>query len=112
MAKKRVSLIVMLVCIVLVLIGCSSEKISTPPPTKEPPSWKVIKSTNIYDMPDFDSATKGELKVGDILTLPEGVKTRECKTISEPGLTATLCYMRCERLQLEGWILDKWTEEK
>lgn len=72
--------------------------------------WTVTKSTNIYKSASFDSDTKGELAVGDIVTLPNGVTSPECKTISEPGLSATLCYLRAKRTGIEGWVLKKWIE--
>jgi len=46
------------------------------PPLQE---WTVTKSTYIYHSPSFDSDTKGELAVGDIVTLPIGVTSPECK---------------------------------
>ena len=72
--------------------------------------WTVTKSTYIYYSPSFDSDTKGELAEGDIVTLPAGVTSPECKTISEPGLSATLCYLRAKRSGIEGWVLKKWIE--
>jgi hypothetical protein len=80
---------------------------SVKPPLQE---WTVTKSTYIYHSPSFDSDTKGELAVGDIVTLPIGVTSPECKTISEPGLSATLCYLRAKRSGIEGWVLKKWIE--
>lgn len=74
--------------------------------------WEVTKSTYVYSSPSFDSDSKGMLNVGDILILPPGVSSPECKSISEPGLTATLCYMRSERLSIEGWVLQKWIAKR
>ena len=93
------------------LTACAPESTPEPTPTKAiGQEWTVIKSTNIYVSPSFDSDTKGVLAVGDIVTLPVGVTSPECKTISEPGLSATLCYYRAKRSGIEGWVLKKWVE--
>jgi len=97
--------------IMLMLTACAPK--STPEPTATKTTgqeWTVTKSTYIYDSPSFDSDSKGELAVGDIVTLPSGVTSPECKTISEPGLSATLCYLRAKRSGIEGWVLKKWIE--
>jgi len=97
--------------IILMLTACAPK--STPEPTKTKAAgqeWAVTKSTYIYDSPSFDSDTKGELAVGDIITLPAGVINPECETISEPGLSITLCYLRAKRSGIEGWVIMKWLE--
>ena len=78
----------------------------------EKQEWGVTKSTYIYVSPDFDSDTKGELRVGDILSLPYGVTSPTCETISEPGLSATLCYLQANDSGIQGWILEKWIEKR
>lgn len=88
----------------------NKNKIQPQPTRTTGQEWTVIKSTNINYSPSFDSEKKGELAVGDIVTLPEGVISPECKTISEPGLSATLWYLRVKSSSLEGWVLKKWIE--
>jgi hypothetical protein len=103
---------IMLALIVILMLTACAPK-STPEPTATKATgqeWTVTKSTYIYDSPSFDSDTKGELAVGDIVTLPAGVTSPECKTISETGLSATLCYFRAKRSGIEGWVLKKWVE--
>ncbi len=87
--------------IILMLTACAPK--STPEPTKTKAAgqeWAVTKSTYIYDSPSFDSGTKGELAVGDIITLPAGVINPECETISEPGLSNV-------PMLISLWILQK-----
>jgi len=103
--------IILVLLVTLMLTACAPQ--STPEPTATKATeqeWTVTKSTYIYDSPSFDSDIKGELAVGDIVTLPAGVTSPECKTISETGLSATLCYFRAKRSGIEGWVLKKWVE--
>jgi hypothetical protein len=72
---------------IFVQLNTKTNKVEPQPTRTTGQDWTVIKSTNIYYSPSFDSDTKGELAVGDIITLPEGVISLECKTISESGLS-------------------------
>ncbi|HOZ37572.1 MAG TPA: hypothetical protein PLH64_02370 [Anaerolineaceae bacterium] len=103
--------ILLALSIMLMLNACAPQSTPEPAVTKTTgQEWTVTKSTYIYDSPSFDSSTKGELAVGDIVMLPAGVTSLECKTISETGLSATLCYFRAKRSGIEGWVLKKWVD--
>ncbi len=108
--KILIFLVILLLIYIIFSVFSETDKKEIQPTRTTGQEWTVTKSTYIYYSPDFDSDTKGELAVGDIVTLPAGVISPECKTISEPGLSAVLCYLRAKRSGTEGWVLMKWVE--
>ncbi len=95
--------------ILIIVIGLSRKK---PTSSYIEPTWTVAQSTGLYANADsFDANMVGTLKVGDTLTLPSGVSSLTCKTISEPGVTpATLCLFYSTRLKKYGWVLQQWVD--
>ena len=107
--KKQLLSLVGIVLVILAVMALFRCSIKPTEQTVFSRYYIVTKSTGLYEKLDFDSEQIGVLSVGDKLFIPGGNTSPECKTISEPGMTAQFCYLRSED-KGSGWVLSKWIE--
>ena len=108
--RIKLGTIVLYSVLILFLTSCATVPTPVPTPTPKIPTWVATKSTGLYFEAGFESEMIGTLDVGEVLRLPDGHFKLRCETITEPNMTAELCYLYSPRLKLPGWVLSKWFE--
>ena len=69
-------------------------------------SYRVDRSTGLYESTDVESDQIAILSVGDRLIIPDNKLAPECVTNHEFNITS--CYFYSPKHKAYGWVIKKW----
>jgi len=73
-------------------------------------TYRVIKSTGLYDSLNVDAKQIATLSVGTILKPVDGKNIIECNTVVEDGVEYDLCNVTVVETGETGYVLKKWIQ--